>query len=443
VTPTSLRAIAEGTTSGELDPGALSAAALVAIARDDGPLNSTPVVFDGNIIERQLAAAPRGPLYGVPLTTKDMYTLPWRGAYNGTCHEILPPSASGAYRRLTRAGAIIIGVANQHELGSGTTGTESAYGRHGNPWDPARSPGGSSGGSAAAVAAGFVPGSLGSDSGGSARIPAACCGVTGLKVTYGGVPRDGYTGAGTSLSAWGPIARDAADVRLLSEVLLDRELTPRGGASLRVGIVRGALWEDVVPSVADACRQGLEAAGWPVREIAVDLIEHAPAAGTVRTLAELSGAIPSAVLADAKPLVRALMLASKLWPASHVLKADRVRAAVRRALVEAFTSVDLIAWPTLPAPPCALEAPVLELPSGLVLADAGNIRQATVANLAGLPGISVPVPLADGLPCGLQLLAPWGEEARLLDAAEHLERATERACVDARPPVGTTSSQPG
>lgn len=442
MTPTSLRAIAQGTTTGELDPAELSHAALEAIARGDGPLNSTPIVFQ-ETIERQLAPAPRGRLYGVPLTVKDMYTLPWRGAFNGTRHQILPPSASGAFRRLAHAGAIIIGVANQHELGAGTTGAESAYGRHGNPWDPARSPGGSSGGSAAAVAAGFVTGSLGSDSGGSARIPAACCGVTGLKLTYGRVPRDGYTGAGTSLSAWGPIARDAADVRLLSEVLLDRELSARPGSGLRVGIVSGSLWDDVVPSVADACRQALNASQWPVREVALDLLECAPAAGTVRTLAELGAGIPAAVLADAKPLVRALMLASRLWPAGHLLKADRVRAAVRRALVEAFACADVIAWPTLPAPPCALDTPVLELPSGTVLADGGNIRQATVANLAGVPSISVPVALADGLPCGLQLLAPWGEEARLLDAAEHLERATDRAWVDARPPVATAAPQPG
>jgi Asp-tRNA(Asn)/Glu-tRNA(Gln) amidotransferase A subunit family amidase len=441
VTPTSLRAIAQGTTSGELDPATLSAAALAAIARDDGPLNSTPVVFDDETIERQLADAPRGPLYGVPLTIKDMYALPWRGAYNGTRHEILPPSASGAFRRLARAGAIIIGVANQHELGSGTTGTESAYGRHANPWDPARSPGGSSGGSAAAVAAGFVTGSLGSDSGGSARIPAACCGVTGLKLTYGGVPRDGYSGAGTSLSAWGPIARDGADVRLLSEVLLARELPSHSGTGLRVGIVRGPMWDDIAPSVADACRQGLEAAAWRVSELSLDLIELAPAAGAVRTLAELGAAIPPAVLADAQPLVRAAMLAARLWPAGHLIKADRVRAGLRRTLAEAFNSFDLIACPTLPAPPCALDAPVLELPSGLVLADAGNLRQATVANLAGVPGISVPVGLADGLPCGLQLLAAWGQEARLLDAAEHLERATDRAWVDARPPAAATATQ--
>lgn len=434
MTARSLREIVRGTTRGELDPAAPSTAALDAIALRDRSINSTPVVFP-ETVEDQLARAPQGALYGVPMTIKDMFALPWRGAYNGTHREILPPSASGAFRRLTGAGAIIIGVANQHELGSGTTGIESAYGRHGNPWDPARSPGGSSGGSAAAVAAGFVTASLGSDSGGSARIPAACCGVTGLKVTYGGVPRDGYTGAGTSLSAWGPIARDAGDLRLLSEVLLDRGLPAGGGAGLRVGVVRGALWDDVAAGVAGACRDALKAAGWPVKEVEVDLVEHAHAAGTVRTLAELGAGISSDVLSDAKPLVRTLMLASKLWPAGHLLKADRVRAALRRSLVDVFGMVDLIAWPTLPAPPCELDAPVLQLPSGLVLADAGNIRQATVANLTGIPGISVPVGFVDGLPCGLQLLAPWGEEARLLNAAEHLEEATTRLWVDARPPI--------
>ena len=141
------------------------------------------------------------------------------------------------------------------------------------------------------------------------------------------------------------------------------------------------------PAVAAACRDALDAAGWRVTELELSHVELAPAAGLVRTLGELGSGIPAQVLADADPLVRALMLASRLWPMSLLIRADRVRAALRRALAEAFAGVDLIAWPTLPAPPCALNAPVLELPSGTTLADAGNVRQATVANLAGVPSV--------------------------------------------------------
>src|SRR5205814_10286962 len=109
-------------------------------------------------------------------------------------------------------------------------------------------------------------------------------------------------------------------------------------------------------------------------------------------------------------------------PARAVARADRVRAAIRRSVARVFESVDLLAWPATPAPAPPIAEPWVDLPSGRQPADAPNLRQATLANLCGLPGISVPVGAADDLPVGLQLLAPWGEEARLLDAAEHVER---------------------
>src|SRR5436305_14108759 len=139
-----------------------------------------------------LAAAPDRPLRGVPVTVKDMFSLPWRGARNGAGFELFPPSASGPFRRLRDAGAIVVGIANQHELGLGSTGVASAYGPAANPWDHTRCAGGSSGGSASAVAARLVAGSLGSDSGGSTRLPAPWCGVVGLKVTYPALPHDGH-----------------------------------------------------------------------------------------------------------------------------------------------------------------------------------------------------------------------------------------------------------
>src|SRR5207244_12153962 len=118
---------------GERRASELLDATLERLAERDGALNSTPVVFADEARE-MLAAAPDGPLHGVPVTIKDMYALPWRGARNGTPFELIPAAESGAYRRLRDAGAVIVGVANQHEAGMGTTGSVSAYGAHGNPW---------------------------------------------------------------------------------------------------------------------------------------------------------------------------------------------------------------------------------------------------------------------------------------------------------------------
>jgi aspartyl-tRNA(Asn)/glutamyl-tRNA(Gln) amidotransferase subunit A len=125
-----------------------------------------------------------------------------------------------------------------------------------------------------------------------------------------------------------------------------------------------------------------------------------------------------------------------LLPAAALMRTDRVRGQLRRSLARAFENVDVIAWPTIPAPAPPIEDPAVELPSGRVPADYANVRQGGIANLAGTPAISVPCGLtADRLPIALQLLAPWGEDERLLDVAELLEQATERRHVDAVPPV--------
>ena len=240
-----------------------------------------------------LAQAPPGPLHGVPVTVKDMFALPWRGAGMGTEHELTPAGESGAYRRLRDAGAVVVGLAQMHYLGLGTTGRVSIWGPVGNPWDPARCGGGSSGGSAAAVGARLVGGSIGSDSGGSTRLPAAYCGVTGLKTTFGAAPREGYTSRNMTFSAPGVFGRDAADARLLASVLLGRELAegdarraaggprarpllgglrPRGRGALPGGARRRGLGDGRAGAAVDV-RGGRGDAGAPVRRVA----RHAPA----------------------------------------------------------------------------------------------------------------------------------------------------------------------
>jgi aspartyl-tRNA(Asn)/glutamyl-tRNA(Gln) amidotransferase subunit A len=430
-----LRAQAAAVASGELDPRELLAGTLRRIEEKDGAINSIPVRFPERSSE-MLGGAPRGVLYGVPIAIKDMYTLPWRGMFNGTAHELLPRGESGMFRLLRDAGAVIIGVSNQHYLGMGTTGIASAYGPAANPWNPEHCAGGSSGGSAAAVAARLVAGSIGSDTGGSTRLPAAYCGVVGLKLTFGGIPRDGYLGQNSQLSAPGTFGRDADDVRLLTEVVLRRPLPRGSGKSLRLGLVRTPYWENITPSVEAACESAIDAAGWARVDVAIDGTEHAQAAGAILSAAALGSSFTAAVVEEAEPFTRALIHEMMLWPLMLISRADRIRAQLRRSVADAFGGCDVLAWPTSPAPAPPISSPVLQLPHGAVPADPPNLRQATLANLTGLPGISVPVGLsANGLPIGLQLHAAWGGEAALLDAAEHLEAVTNRRYVDAVPPT--------
>jgi Asp-tRNA(Asn)/Glu-tRNA(Gln) amidotransferase A subunit family amidase len=146
-------------------------------------------------------------------------------------------------------------------------------------------------------------------------------------------------------------------------------------------------------------------------------------------------------LAEANPLMRALVKYEKVLPAELLVRADRIRAQLRRSAADAFERFDVLAWPTVPAPAPPIAAPVVELPSGQHPADAGNVRQTGFGNLTGIPGITVPVGLhSSGLPMGLQLQAAWGREGLLLDAAEHLEDATGREHVDALPPIAAATA---
>ncbi len=424
---------------GTLSASDLLEATVDRLAERDGALNSTPIVF-ASVAREQLSRAPRGPLYGVPLTVKDMFALPWRGARNGTCHEMIEPRASGAYARLRDAGAIVVGVANQHELGMGSTGSVSAYGPTHNPWDLARSAGGSSSGSAAAVAARLVGASLGSDSGGSTRIPAAWCGVTGLKLTYGSVPYDGYFGARTTFSAPGALGRDAADVRLLSEVLLGRSLLGTGGTSLRVARLAGEVFDDVSASVREAIEHALGLSGWDAPSVRLNeqgLILAASLALLAREIdpppAEQMGSLSASTRAS---LLASQLLGTELIGTELIERAQSVRVTLRRELARAFVDADVLAVPSTPSTAPRLDEGTVTLPSGPMGLDQANLRLNVLANLTGVPSISVPVGLdASGLPIGLSLLAPWGEEARLLEAAAHLERASERAFLGVAPPL--------
>jgi indoleacetamide hydrolase len=392
------------------------------------------------------AAAPDGPLRGVPVAMKDEAALPWRAPRFGLAPDLagVPAGESGPYRRLRDAGAVIAGVTNMHELGIGSTGHLSAYGACHNPWDTARCPGGSSSGSAAAVAGRLVGGAVGFDGGGSIRLPAAYCGVTGLKPTYGRVPADGTVGVTSTLTTSGPMCVDAADCRLLAGALMGEELPAGDAKGLRIGRPSAAVWDDCQPDVAAACERALDElvgeTGGNVTEVEIERLDLCGIATVIKLSIEPNAAILPAALPFVgelvSPLIRALLKYQFLIPASLLVRADRVRAQVRRSLVSVFGDVDVIAWPTVPAVAPPLEDTTVEVPSGSYPADFVNVRSTGIGNLAGIPGINVPVGLSsEGLPIGLQLQAAWGREATLLDAAEAFERASGRRHVETAPPL--------
>ncbi len=439
----SLRDQAQSVASGELDATELLEATLSRIEERDGPVNSIVDVFASESA-RMLAEAPDGPLHGVPIAVKDMFALPWRAPRDGAPRNLegIGPGESAVYQRLRDAGAVVVAVTNMHEFGAGSTGHISAYGPCGTPWNPAHCAGGSSGGSGAAVAARLVAGAVGTDGGGSIRYPAAYCGVTGLKLTWGLVPSHGYTHGFASLGAPGPMCRDAADARLLAEALAGRPLERRRASNLKLGVVR-AFWEDVDPEVAERCDAAVERlreSGMEVSEVQLEGIEHVRISTVLRLGLEASPyakpEIYSEIEREVSPVGRALSKYLMLAPAVAMARTELVRAQVRRSLVQAFEQVDVLAWPMTPAPAPPIESPVVQLPSGTHPADYANVHHGGIANLSGVPAMSAPCGFTgERLPVGLHLVAHWRENERLLDVAELLEQATDRAFVDAAPPL--------
>ncbi len=439
-----LRGQAAAIAAGDTDPAALLDQALERIAERNPALNAVVETFPERSRE-MLEEAPRGALFGVPVVIKDEWPLPWRAQRFGAAEMPMPsaPGESGPYRALRDAGATIVGVGNMHELGASSTGNTSVYGAAHNPWDTDRCPGGSSSGPAAAVAARLVAGAVGADGIGSIRFPAAYCGLTGLKPTFGRAAMEGHHMATVSTTiVSGPLCADAADCRLLGGVLFGESLTAGQARGLRIGIVRDSVTDDVVPAVGDACEAAIKAlveeTGGEVREIELAEIEAAALATVLIANTEgLAGLTPTRLNhldPELSPIARGFLKYRMLLPAAASVKAQQVRALMRRRLATVFEDVDVIAWPTVPAPAPPLEAPLVDLPSGTLTADQANVRGAGLANLTGIPAISLPVGLADGLPIGLQLQAAWGRDELLLDAAEALERANGRRWVEALPP---------
>jgi aspartyl-tRNA(Asn)/glutamyl-tRNA(Gln) amidotransferase subunit A len=437
--------------AGDADGPELLDETLARIEERNDSVNAVVETFPEQSRE-MLDAAPEGPMRGVPVVIKDEWPLPWRAERFGAAEMFTPtaPGESGPYRALRDAGAVIVGVANMHEWGSSSTGNASVYGPAHNPWNLERCPGGSSSGPAAAVGSRMVGGAVGADGIGSIRYPAAYCGLTGLKPTFGRSAMQGHHLRGSTMIVSGPLCADAAGCRLLGSALYGEQL-PRGEASgLRIGVVRGPIAEDCAQEVRSACENAVEAlrdeTGGTVQEIEIPGLELSGVAavliGTSEGLADISPSKLNSMNRGIGPVNRALVKYRMLMPGSVLARAALIRTVMRRSLAVAFSDVDVIAWPSVPGVAPPLEEPLVELPSGTVTADAVNPRGGGLANLIGIPAVSIPVGFDDGLPIGLQLQGAWGSDGLLLDAAEAIERATERRYVEALSPVAGGAGAP-
>jgi aspartyl-tRNA(Asn)/glutamyl-tRNA(Gln) amidotransferase subunit A len=406
-------------------------------------------------------------LAGVPLAVKDVLNLAGEPTTCGSriLEGYRSPFTATAVERLEAAGAIVVGKTNMDEFAMGSSNENSAFRPVLNPWDAERVPGGSSGGSAAAVAAGLAALSLGSDTGGSIRQPAALCGVVGLKPTYGRVSRWGLVAFASSLDQVGPFARSVADVSLAAGLLFGQD--PRdatsaerpvpdlaaaldgGPAGLRIGVPWGFLEKGVDEGVLAAFRESvrtLQGAGAQIVDVSLPYLPHAIAtyylvatAEASSNLARYDGVRYGQRAAGANDLrgmygetrdhgfgpevkrriiLGTFVLSSGYYDA-YYLRAQKVRTLIRSDFERAFQDCDLMATPTSPTPAFRLGEKTGD-PLQMYLADIFTVP----ANLAGIPGLSVPGGFAGHLPVGLQLLGRPFDEATLVRAGHAYQQVT-------------------
>jgi aspartyl-tRNA(Asn)/glutamyl-tRNA(Gln) amidotransferase subunit A len=425
---------------------------------------------EGALAQASAADKARGeggpPLRGIPLGIKDVICTEGEATTCGSrmLERFVPPYDATAVARLKAAGAVLLGKTNCDEFAMGSSTEHSAFGATGNPWDTTRAPGGSSGGSAAAVAAGECLASLGTDTGGSIRQPAALCGVSGLKPTYGRVSRYGLIAFGSSLDQIGPFARTVEDLAIVMQAIAGHD--PLDGTSapqpvpdyraaltgdirgLRVGVPREYFVEGMQPGVEQTTRAALDT----LRELGAELVDvslpHtkyalpvyyiiAPAEAS-SNLARYDGVryglrvegdgmwdeIEGTRAQGFGPEVRRrIMLGTYALSAgyydAYYRRAQQVRTLIRQDFVRAFEQVDVLATPTSPS--VAFKIGHIDDPLTEYLLDVCTLP----INLAGVPGLVVPCGFSEGLPVGLQLLGRFFDESTLLRVGDAFQRTTE------------------
>ena len=395
---------------------------------------------DAETADRELAAGrDRGPLHGVPIAVKDIIDvsgIPTTAASRVREGHVARSDAP-VMTRLRGAGAVIIGKTNLDEFAFGTTSDNSAFGAVHHPLDPSRSPGGSSGGSAVAVAAGMALAALGTDTGGSIRIPAACCGIVGLKPTLGEVSTDGVVPLSKTFDHVGPFARTVGDARLLHQAMAASGADlrssgadlPRSARDLRLGIPRGYLTDLLDGDVRarfDEAAAVLQSAGATLADISIPHASITPA--VYMHIHSSEGATYHARTLDVVPDRYTPVVRSRLEVGRYVLAQDYQRAIegrelLRREVDAALAGCDALILPTLPiaAPPAGVESVLLNAAPEPVRAL--MLRLTQLFNVTGHPAISIPCGMtADRLPVGLQLVGRRSQTNGLLSTAHVIEQ---------------------
>jgi len=431
-------------------------------------VNATTALTAAAEADIQLAKGSGGTLTGIPLAHKDIFCTSGVRTSCGSrmLDNFVPPYDATVIQNFATAGAVMLGKTNMDEFAMGSSNENSYYGAVKNPWDTSLVPGGSSGGSAAAVAAMLAPAATGTDTGGSIRQPAAFCGITGLKPTYGRVSRLGMVAFASSLDQAGPLARSAEDCAILlgtmaghdkldstsSEVPCEDYTASLGNSleGLRIGLPAEFFGEGLNSATAtaiDAALKELEALGAILVEVSLPhsgltiptYYVIAPAEASTN-LSRFDGVRYGHRCSDPKDLhdlytrtreegfgdevKRRILVGTYALSAgyydAYYKKAQQVRRLIKQDYLDCFEKVDIIAGPTTPGPAFALGAKADD-PLAMYLEDVYTLA----VNLAGLPGMSVPVGFADNKPVGLQLIGQHFGEARLLNVAHRYQQATD------------------
>ncbi|NEX17433.1 MAG: Asp-tRNA(Asn)/Glu-tRNA(Gln) amidotransferase GatCAB subunit A [Halochromatium sp.] len=470
----SISALSAALQAGEFSARELTEHYLGRIEQFNGPINAYISVTAKLALtaaeqaDERLAAGHAGPLTGIPIAHKDIFCTNGVKTSCGSrmLDNFVAPYDATVVERLQAAGMPMLGKTNMDEFAMGSSNETSFYGPVRNPWDMERVPGGSSGGSAAAVAAGLCVAATGTDTGGSIRQPAAFCGVTGIKPTYGRCSRWGMIAFASSLDQAGVFARSAADAALVLQAMAgfdERDSTSANAPvpdyatqlddsidGLRIGLPKEYFGAGLDPGVAtsvEAAIKEYEALGASVHEIS---LPNAPLSVPVyyvvapaecsSNLARFDGVRYGHRCESAQDLEdlykrsrgegfgtevkRRIMIGTYVLSAgyydAYYLKAQQLRHLISDDFRRAFEQVDVIMGPTTPSTAFALGAKAND-PVAMYLNDIYTIA----TNLAGLPGLSIPVAPADGMPVGLQLIGDVFQEGRLLNIAHRLQQATD------------------
>lgn len=387
----------------------------------------------------------RSPVHGVPISLKDLLDL-----------EGTPTTAASRVRsghrartdatvvaRLKKAGAVLIGKTNLHEFALGTTNEDSAFGPARHPFDSTRSPGGSSGGSAVSLLAGMAYGSIGTDTGGSIRIPCSACGLVGLKPTFGDVPMDGIVPLSETLDHVGPMCRSVEDATILYSILCDVPYQPPGPASrvrgLRFGVLRGyftAKLDSQIESRVEAAYERLREAGVELHDVSVP---HASDIASIYTFIALAeAAVHHARTIEERPddytrNVRLRLESGRDILAEDYLRALRGRAVLMREVDTALDGLDGLLLPALPVPATTIGVPTMRIGTSDEAVRSITLRLTQLFNVTGHPAITVPCGRTPaGLPAGLQIVGHRGRTVSLLDVARSVEPVVDTDAIAAR-----------